>query len=304
MKLHRLAPVFMVLLATAPLQAQEETPNHVFQSAEMIHQELLLLNEANFSEAPTQQLPRIQALPRHVFQRARIIWAKVQLLRFMNGLPTRSIDPLPVRDVQPADVKGIVDSILADIRALRPAYSVTQDVAETALPQGKTPTDVLAHLAMIDREIDALGVPGIVPNDVYQVAATLVRDLETVTEQMNVTVDLNAIEPALGKSPTDAYNNAYALLADLQALSTTDQRFSVTGGIEPPQQKNSDITPSDVILLLGRGLADVGAVKYATGVTTATVDMPLEGGKTPSDVFHVIEQARDLVAALSASNNG
>lgn len=301
MKLRYIAIFLTACLWVLPLWAQEATPNHVYRSVEMIRQELALLNEANFSETGDIIPQRTDSLPRHVLQRARIIWTKVQLLRFMNGLPTGSLEPMEVRDVRPADVKGVVDSILADVRELRPAYSVTAVVAEPDLPTGKTPTDVLMLLEQVNHEIDALGVPGTVPNDVYQVAVMLVRDLEAIAEGADVVVDLAAVEMEQGKNPADAYRNAHALIDDLRTLSDQGDAFSIPGGIATPLLKSAGITPADVIELLGRGLAEVGAMKHAAGVGQTTPFVPLEGGRTPSDVYHAIAQARSIVSALSRS---
>ena len=122
------------LLAPPAAHAQQATPDHVFQRTEEILLHLDLLNSANFSESAGVEVPSDPTRPRHVLQSARDVWRKLQLLRYMNGLPTASLDPVPAREVTPADVKDVMDRVLSGVVDLRGAYGVDDPVTAPAVP--------------------------------------------------------------------------------------------------------------------------------------------------------------------------
>ena len=171
----------LLVLAGYPLEADAAriTPDDVYRVTGMINGELELLHESNDSmptvDMNTPDLTRRR--PRHVLQKAREVLLKVQLLRKINGLPESDLPPMPLREVRPADVKKMVDLIKQDIVALRPVFGVTKSPISVPRPSGKRPTDVYPDLARASARLDGLGIPRIVPNDVYRVALTIIGDL-------------------------------------------------------------------------------------------------------------------------------
>ncbi|WP_425052436.1 hypothetical protein [Psychromarinibacter sp. S121] len=292
--------LFATVLAPLGTQAQEATPNHVFQRTEEVLLHLDLLNAANFSETAEIEVPDDPTRPRHVLQTARDVWRKLQLLRYMNGLPTASLDPVPSREVTPSDVKEVMDRILSGVVDLRGAYGVEDEVATPALPEGKTPTDVNANLLRIGAQLDALGVPATVPNDVFQLASTVLMALEDIARHTGTEFNTGSLWPETGRTPANVYQAVHQLIADLKTLSEADPRFAVDGIVDPGQL-SGDITPADVMKILSRAMADVQAIRAAAGVEEPAASAPYLGGKTPSDVYFAVKQARAVVAALSGN---
>ena len=196
----------LLVLAGCPLEADAApiTPDDVYRVTGMINGELELLHESNDS-IPTVDInapdltPR---RPRHVLQKAREVLLKVQLLRKINGLPESALPPMPLREVRPADVKKMVDLIEQDIVALRPVFGVTKSPVSVPRPSGKRPTDVYADLDRATARLDVLGIPRIVPNDIYRVALTIIGDLEKVRSARGLT------EPVPMQSGTRTSNPA------------------------------------------------------------------------------------------------
>ncbi|MDA8586604.1 hypothetical protein N9L47_10115, partial [Rhodobacteraceae bacterium] len=288
--LRLIRPFFLTLAMTAGQASANATPNHVFQVTEKSVALLESLNAANFS-TPTYGKTKVDpALPRHVLQLARDVWRKTQLLRFMNGLPTQALPPVPAREIVPADVKETVDQIYAQLEGLRPSYAITVAPEDPALPSGKSPTDVFANLLKVSAALDSLGVPTTVPNDVHQVAASVLQDALRLAEVANVTDAATAAENvpiAIGQTPVDAYFAAVAFIEDLNALATSPKGIAVTGDINIPASKDK-ISPSDVMIVLLRARAELNAMRFAAKDTDVSQNAGYEGGKTPSDVVTTI----------------
>ena len=165
----RLLKVCLSILSLAGSQVSAQTtPDHVYQTVQGPLNVLEMINEANFSTSKPANTSVEPALPRHVLQLARDVWRKTQLLRFMNGLPTSALEPVPSRQIKPADVKLTVDQIFEQLVGVLPAYGI-EDIPELpALTSGKKPTDVFQSLLKLSASLDGLGIPSTVPNDVHQ----------------------------------------------------------------------------------------------------------------------------------------
>ncbi|MEL7091468.1 MAG: hypothetical protein AAFN94_07015 [Pseudomonadota bacterium] len=261
--------------------------------------QLASYNEANFTSANDSTSIEQGILPRHVLQYAERVMEKVQLLRYMNGLSTFATNAAPVRDVTPADVHGMVTKIEAQTAELATAYGVDV-VTQASLPSGKTPADVYGNLTRLSKSLDALGVPATVPNDVYRVARTLQNALDELARRNGSNVETPVVFTARPMTPADVYSVGLQVIDDLSQIAGDGRRFSVPGGVNSPGQKSGPIRPADVNKLLLRVLADVDAMKYSAGLRTASVKPPLEGGKTPTDVWRVLTETRAIIAALNA----
>ena len=199
--------------------AAQTTPNHVFQRTEAVYNVLSELSKANFSTLPKETRKTEAAQPRHVLQLAREVARKTQLLRFINGLPTTSPSAIPVRVVAPADVKQVIDITYEQLLDLLPAYGVTELPSDPSLPSGKTPTDVYVRLISLSLAIDSLGIPATVPTDVHQLAQSVLLDTIQLARAsgMGAVEDVvDAVPPAAGQLPKDAFENVSSFIAELE----------------------------------------------------------------------------------------
>ncbi|MQQ09310.1 hypothetical protein GFB49_12655 [Epibacterium sp. SM1979] len=280
--------------------AEKATPNNVFQVTEQIVQELQALNAENFSKSRQLTVPKDPTKPRHVLFLIRDQWRKVQLLRYMNGLDTHSLPPETVHAVTPSEVKTQADRLLIEVQELRSAYGLSPSEIKVALPKGKTPTDVYGSLLRISAELDALGVPSTVPNDVYRVAASVVENLEVLAQQADVAVNRDAVPKSKGRTPADAYSAGLDLIEAMNGLAANVERYNVDGGIIAPAAVNGPKSPADVIVVLSRAQADAMALLNTAKAGKEVQSAPYEGGKTPSDVYDSIVYARLLIEALAS----
>lgn len=299
MMFARLAAATALSLTIANLaQAQKITPSHVLQKVEDLNAELGLLLKADLSKVEVKESKVAAKKPRHVIQKAREVLLKAQVLRRINGLPMRQLKPTPVRNVSPGDVIDLIEIVLADVRELRPLYSVPGEHATTPLPQGKSPTDVYVALAKSLALLDHLGIPKSVPNDVYRIALTVINDVNVLRQAANMTKPYETVSGAKGKSPTDVYNQSYKILASLRMMSEENKDYAVPGGVVMPLKKKK-ATPADVLDVLNGVLAEISAMKVKLGANQPTELAPEQSGKTPSDAYDAASTALQMADRLA-----
>lgn len=281
------------------LAAQEITPAHVYQVVANLIAELALLHEADFAvyQADPEPTMPTQRRPRHVIQKARSVMEKIQMLRFINGLEVARLDPLPVREVEPGDVKALADDMLSALRELKPVYGVTATPEPAARVPGITPTEVYAKLVRADAMIDALGLPAVVPNDVCRVALAIVRDLELICCDGKAGTAVAQPAPA-GLTSDDVLGRAFEVLRALKRLVEDHPAYAIPGGIVLPPRKQRDIVPADVLELLNHALAELSSIKVARGIATPTRFAAPLAGRTPNQAFALLSVALGLIGVL------
>jgi len=144
-----------------------------------------------------------------------------------------------------------------------------------------------------------------VPNDVHQMAATVLQDTLRLAEVAGVPAfDAAALAgtSVSGKTPKDAYDESLILLNELGALASLD-RYAIAGGVEPVSQKQS-VTPNDVMILLLRARAEVNAMRLALRDTQVSENAEYEGGKTPSDVVYTVMKANAIIRNIAENSRG
>ncbi|MBR9765351.1 MAG: hypothetical protein GYB53_17985 [Rhodobacteraceae bacterium] len=298
-----LLPILLACLAlpVTPARAQQVTPNHVYQVTEEIWLDLERMHQANFSQPGTAPRETAARRPRHVLQKAREVSRKLQMLRFVNGLDTDLLPPMEVREATPGDVFELVVKLRDELADLHGAYGLSGPVGEVALPTGKSPTDVYNRLLQIEVSLDGLGLPPVVPNDVYRLAETLRGELLLLSGRpAGSQPDPAEMMALVQKTPGDAYSEANALLTDLRALGDSG-RFAVPGGIVLPDDRPIPIRPGDVLHAISVILAEVSAMKAVVDLRDPMQRAPFQGGMTPNEVWNSLSLSRELVAGLAGA---
>lgn len=305
--------LFLILLAGVFLLPQNDanaqakiTPSHVYQSAENAVIELKLLLDANFSDTTDAPLTFdvSNKRPRHVIQKAQELLRKLAVLKRINGIASTPLPPIPVREITPADVKGIVDKVLNEVRNLKSSYGITTAPSAASLREGMKPTDVYKMLVQADTMIQRLDIPAVVPNDVYQVGLAVLDDLRQVSEVLGVPMLEQGAPAAKGKKPAAVYEIAIVVLERLKVLVSSDPALAIPGGINIPKAKSGKITPGDVIEMMNTALAELSSLKNKVGAKRSTALIPAQAGKTPSDAYTSVDNALLLTNAIIAKRLG
>lgn len=289
-------------LATGSAWAQT-TPSDVLRHVEAMAQQVALYR---FADGIDPDLPEVTAddirMPRHVLQQARIVYRRIEMLRWLNGLETEPLSPVPPQEIRPADVLAVVERARAALADLAPVYGVP---AVTNLPEGRTPVepkDVMAALQSLSQGLDDLGLPDIVPNDVFRIAHAMRVHADGLAEARGVEV------PALPhtadqRQPADVFEAGLLLLEELQAFDDATGNY-LPGGVAAIARPSGRVDPSDVIRLLELVLADIYSVSVALGDERWLEDPAPQVGRTPADVFDEVSRTRMIVVALTASAQG
>ena len=306
----RLFIAFFAAALLLPLKGAEAqtkiTPSHVYQSAEDTVLELKLLLDANLSDTGTPE-PTFDVSnkrPRHVIQKAQDLLRKLNVLKRINGVATTPLPPIPVREITPGDVKGIVDAVLGEVRGLKPIFGVTAPDSRVALRDGLKPTDVYKVLVQADSLIQRLDIPAVVPNDVYQVGLAMLDDLRQISDTLKTPLLEQGAPAAKGKKPAAVYDHAQVVLERLKVLVSSDPAMSIPGGITIPKAKSGSISPGDVIEMMNTVLAELSSIKNKIGATRSTALIPAQSGKTPSDAYTSVDNALLLLNAIIADRLG
>lgn len=292
----------LLILFTPDLASaqQKVTPSQVYQEVETVRVILNQLHAANLTEPTTTT--RYESLPprkpRHVFQKARELYAKVQTLRFLNGLPTKELPPTPAKQVSPAEVLRFVSVIRSEITELTVPFKTELKDEQAALAEGKSPTDVYRALAAAGAAVDGLGIPNTVPNDVQQVAQTILIAVEGIRRQKGIYETVTPVTTVSATSPAKVYERGIELMSRLKAISDAENGLSVPGGIVLMDLPSGKITPAHVIDLLNNVLADLSALKVSAGLVEPIQLAPLVGGQSPADVHNTLSTALQALAVL------
>lgn len=293
------AALLAVAFAGTPAVAQI-TPSHVYQVVDTINAELAAMHQANasqprFDDSAPVLTPR---RPRHVVQKAREVLLKVQMLRVLNGLPENPVPDYPTRELTPSDSKLMVDAILRDLRDLRAKFNVAGEPAPAALQSDRTPTDVYANLQKASDQLDGLGIPKTVPNDVYRLAIMIVDDLEKIRTVRGKTTPIPVPADVPGKKPLDTYSRVFEILESLKAKVDADPSLKLADGVVLPNRRTGAINPSHVLDLENNLLAELGALKVGLGIASTTVLPKPQEGKTPTHTYSLLSQALLQVNSL------
>lgn len=299
------AAVILATLMLAPAAgAQEAEPKHVFRVAQTMMKEVALLHRADLRDFKRPEVREIPGRkPRHVLMEARRVYESVQELRFLNGLERKELEPVPVRHVRPADVREMGDRALADLRNLREVYGVEEVVEQPPLREEITPTDVHVKFRELQAALRTLGVPAIVPNDVYRRAEMLANELDKLAEHYGVPGRQPVDEPSTDKTPPDVYARVVELGERVAALAEDAPDLDVPGGVSRPPDPDHEPTPADVLGVIRLLLADVTAIKAELGIESPAEVPPQRVGRTPSDVYDLARVCAGVLGRIESKLN-
>ena len=281
--------------------ATANSPAEVYTAASMISGELALMHEANGTKPKLEKNPpaMTERQPRHVLQKAREIFEGVQQLRHNNDLPTHDLPAFPTSEPMEADVYRFLEKTLADIRELRTKFAVTTKPT-TGAASGKSMADTYEQLNIAAAQLESLGVAKVTGVEVLRVTNVIIKEVDAIRAKRGLSDEIPAQSGAAGMKPKDVYANALTLLSKVQEVAANHQDISVAG-IDVPSDRTGRIKPGHVHDLLGNIMADVNAMRLASGDTTPLQLPAIEhGGHVNPNVVHdAVSTAIVMVESLS-----
>ena len=267
-----------------------------FQISETIISELNLIHEKTQTRPRPIKTEITPRLPRHVWHKAKLIHMSIQNLKSANGLEPKSQDYLDTRRVAPTDVQNLLQRILSDVRALRPVFGVVKNAKLAFVPDLVLPQDVYLNLERINQMILGIDNRATAPSDVYLTAYHIVVRLLQIRSHHRIDAPIAALPASSGKHPRDVYKQALTLHGKLKELAEKEE-YSIFGGIQLLDRKNSRIIPNDVIDVLTTIQADVEAMSIPLGLLREKA-LPVLPQITPSNVYDMVSEAIAVVDTL------
>ncbi len=296
-----LLPVIAFLFLILPVStAKAATPSEAYRAVIEVIAEVRLLHDANYSSAEdgVASIRPESRRPRHVLQMARTVLAKANMLATINGGGTAPVPPMPTREVTPGDVIEAVNKVSQVIAGLKSIYGVRGGPGSTPAPGKKNPNDVYAALHRLSSMIDGLGIPATVPNDVYQIADTIVFELESMAKRYGIS-SKPVMTKSAGKNPNDVYAHAFKLASAMRRLVQSRPNLAPAGGLTVPFKDTGKIKPEQVRYALNDLLAEIASMKIATGDLEEVRLAPIPSGTTPSNVYDRLTEALSLVERMA-----
>jgi hypothetical protein len=237
---------------------------------------------------PTEARPAVTATgvsPRECWFQALSVFRKAdRLCQDIARDPTAAIPHAPpLHAIKPGHVLAVIDAAGRELDEVKRALGITERRDPPAREASRTPSDVFAMLATVNRQINLLLERPFTPADVYQHVALAVAYAARLGKQEP------PAPPAFvrGKRPADCYDKLSSCLEAARALvrragQPVIEKAPAAGGVEA-------VLPSDVYDLAALVLGEV-AYLHALG-SDPNPPYPFEGNvpgrKLPAHVWQL-----------------
>lgn len=220
-------------------------PGHVLARVKLLEAEVDLLRaEMGRPKDARAELTIKGAAPREVYFEALALFRKADRFSF-ERIGSQGVLPHPPSpgDIQPADVRNVVDAALGCVRAVKSRMNISETSTEPAVDTSTEPSDVFRNITRVSRQLNLLLDNPFVPDDVFQqvtlalgyAAPLLARTLATPP----VLPDFER-----RKRPADVYRRLWDSFATLREVFAA---VGLTcGELGTPPYNEDEIAPSDV----------------------------------------------------------
>jgi hypothetical protein len=222
-------------------------PANCYARARRLLGEVALVRDELGRIEDTRQVPEIAgAQPRECYFEATAAWRKASALAAELGvLTSHPLPPTPVlRDIKPGHVLQVLDGVLQTVSDVKERLGVGESVVEPGIEPSRQPSDVLATIIRINRELSRCLERPFTPTDVYETVALA----STYATLLGATADLAPFERK--RKPQHCYETLSSCLAvAADHISKKGEQALVARGTP------ADVVPGDVydlaILVLG-----------------------------------------------------
>jgi hypothetical protein len=272
------------------MNIEDVQPAHCYARAQRVLADVALIRDEMGRTNDPRPAPEVtNAQPRECYAEASATWCKATRLAREIGatMPTTAPAGPPLLDIRPGHVLQLVDGVEHVVGEIKQRLGIAETSAEPAIESQRQPSDVLATLVRINREMSRTLERPFTPTDVYGVVALA----SAYAARLGGAPRTAAFERR--KRPADCYARLESCLATTVVLAEKrNQRgLALRGAL-------ADVTPGDVYDLASLVLGEVKFI-HALSHDVAPV-YPFEpapaGHYLPS---HVYQLARTLEAQLS-----
>ena len=273
------------------MNIDEIKPANCYARARRLLGEVSLVRDELGRTEDARQVPEIEgAQPRECYFEAIAAWRKAERLADEIGVRTsRAVPATPaLRDIKPGHVLQVLDGVMQMIAEVKPHLGIAESVVEPGIEPARQPSDVLATIIRINREMSRCLERPFTPTDVYETVALA----SAYATQIGAKAELAPFERK--RKPQNCYEMLASCLAAAANHVTQKGQHALTKRGMP-----SDVLPGDVydiaILVMGEVAFLHSLTANAASVQPFT---PLgRGHRMPSDVYQL---ARTLEKQLTS----
>lgn len=273
------------------MKLEDVQPRHCHARAQTLLASVTAIREELGRSEDPRPAPEISdAKPRECYFEALATWQKVERLAAELGVPATRFPhgAPPLVDTVPGHVLQVIDAVASRLEVIRTHLGIPEHAAEAPVDANRQPSDVLALLIRVNRELSRSLERPFTPADVYRVVALA----STYAARLGGTAELAPFERK--RKPAHCYQR---LVACQQALAAAIQKRGQAA--LSARGVPSEVLPGDVYDIATLVL---GELTYLHALTPHAAPVhafePLSAGyRLPADVDQL---ARTLEAQISA----
>jgi len=272
------------------MKLEDIQPAHCYARAQRLLAEVTLIRDEMGRNEDGRPVPEITgAQPREVYFETLAAWSKVQRLSSELGLQmVRAAPPSPsLREVRPGHVLQLLDTVVAAIDGVKRRLDISETSTEPAIESSRQPSDVLATVIRINRELSRALERPFTPTDVYRTVALA----STYAVRLGAVADLAPF--VRRRKPSDCYARLEACLAKVTELVGKQGQTALAARGTP-----KEIVPGDVYDMASLVLGEL-AYLHAMSSAAAAVHAFEPGSAGRVLPAHVDQLARTLEAQLA-----
>ncbi|HUS30131.1 MAG TPA: hypothetical protein VMZ53_16605 [Kofleriaceae bacterium] len=266
-------------------------PANCYARARRLLGEVSLVRDELGRSEDTRQVPEITgAQPRECYFEAIAAWRKAERLADELGVhKSRALPRTPtLRDIRPGHVYQVLEGVLHTLGEVKSRLDIAESVVEPGVEPSRQPSDVLATIIRINRELSRCLERPFTPTDVYETVALA----SAYASQLGATAELAPFERK--RKPQHCYEMlASCLTAAASHVTQKGEQALVKRGMPV------DVLPGDVYDLAILVLGEL-AFLHSLTPNAATVQpfTPVgRGHRIPSDCYQL---ARTLEKQLTS----
>jgi len=280
-----------------PKPKKGQRPNHaLYKSIELIEKLSNAQKKLWIKPVPIPKVKQRVISPTEVYDSLQTVTAELNRISRRLGVE-RSFSLKQTKDKRtPGDVVQNLEYAIA----LMPSFNFNVELNQyPKISLNKTPSDVYDNLWKISYELDSILNIDYTPNETYLLAKKIQYDINSLSKfflKKNLHVE---IKTRHSKKPSDVYDQSLLLLDNLQTIKDRANMISAKTTIP----KDRIITPTSVYNALRIVSATIAEVRVYFDIQEDQGEFSQSTGKTPSDVYSLVEAANTQISKLLQNDN-
>lgn len=217
-------------------------PPDVYIRTLLVQDELELIRlEMGKPKDTRRELQVTEAEPREVFFQALTLFHKANRLSFDLTRERAELPEKPVGTPRPADVRAVVDAVLAQLQRVKAALGSFEQSLEKPRDAAVTPSDVFRSIVQANRQVNLLLDRHTAPSDVFQQVTLAVSYAAQLRTRFPGTRMPETPTYERRKRPADVYHRLIECFSRVRTIMAHSGFSALTLGQHPEAVNPSDV---------------------------------------------------------------